>query len=204
MNFTMKRFGTPKGSATYPLPEEIAANDFFDWLSRLDERAHGQRHTLPTGQACTYLHHDLYGTGSQYMQDAGRWFYLPPSSSSFTAYGFWLTNNGRHVFLAVYYGAQAEHVLLFPSTPLQLAVPPEGYKTPSDFEGAKITLISTVGARTGERIDSMLSDERSQSYIRIYAVQDKDTEKLAVEVGIPNVSHIVVNPPDAVFNQLFG
>lgn len=203
MQFTIQRFGTTKSGTAYPSTDEKRANDFFEWLSGLDENASGQRHTLPTGQQCTYLHHDIFGAGNEYAQDQGKWFYLPPSAVVFKAFGFWLSNFGRHVYLAVYCGEKAENALLFDSTPLQLILPPEGYKTPNDFSGAKIPLIQTVGVRAGERVDSLISDERSQSYIRIHAING-DKETLGLELGIPAASHVVLNPPQVAFNQMFA
>ena len=172
---------------------------------------------LPTGIPCRYVSHDLFGSGDQYLKDDGKWLYLPASTpETFTGYNFWLSNSGQRLWIALYFGQQQPQALLFEGTLLQLVLPPEGIKTPEFAEPMRLPLTDVVGVWAAERIDTVLSDDRSQAYIRVFAETERKpsskpdepetvSEWLRLELGVPALSHnLTINPTGNHFSAMFS
>ena len=116
----------------------------------------------------------------------------------------------------MYYGQQQPQALLFEGTLLQLVLPPEGIKTPEFAEPMRLPLTDVVGVWAAERIDTVLSDDRSQAYIRVFAETERKpsskpdepetvSEWLRLELGVPALSHnLTINPTGNHFSAMFS
>lgn len=193
--------------------EEKRGNDFFRWLSTLSENNHGQRCLMPTGFQCTWCAHDCFGEGDAYLRDEGQWLYLPATSEQFKGMVLWLANGGRRTFATLHYGDRGEDAVLLEITPLQVALPPLGIKIDGDKDGIVLPRAPEVGCLRGEKIDGLLSDERSQCHIRVFTESEKvkgqdgnvqEREWVKVEIGMPRLSTLMVNPPNDPFTLMFG
>lgn len=216
MRFKLERFGTTHQMPPRS-PQEIQSNEFFTTLTKLKPAQHGMSMVLPTGIPCRYVSHDLFGSGDQYLKDDGKWLYLPASTpETVTGYNFWLSNSGQRLWIALYYGREQPQALLFEGTLLQLVLPPEGIKTPEFAEPMRLPLTDVVGVWAAERIDTVLSDDSSQAYIRVFAETERKpsskpdepetvSEWLRLELGVPALSHnLTINPTGNHFSAMFS
>lgn len=212
MRFSIQRYGTAKNQVAIS-PEEKRGNEFFQWLATLDEGKHGLTGMLPTGFPCRFVAHDVFGARDAYLRDEGQWYYLPPTHEQFRGIAYWIASQGRRVFFSLHFGERGESALLFESTPLQLALPPKGIWLDGEAEAVIVPTAHQIGAARSERIDGLLSDERSHCHIRILSNTEKtqaqdgaaqEKEWLKVEIGLPRLSHLTINPPEDSFTLLFG
>jgi hypothetical protein len=213
MRFSIQRYGTGRNEVAITT-EEKRGNEFFQWLATLDEGKHGSVGMLPTGFPCRYVAHDVFGERDAYLRDEGQWYYLPPTQEDFKGIAYWIASQGRRVFFSLHFGERGESALLFEATPLQLALPPVGIRIDGEPEGVILPCARQVGAAKAEKIDGLLSDERSHCHIRILSTTEKtqgqdgavqEREWIKVEIGIPRLTHLaIINPPNDAFALMFG
>lgn len=92
-------------------------------------------------------------------------------------------------------------------------IAPLGIKIDGDRDGIVLPRAPEVGCWRGEKIDGLLSDDRSQCHIRVFTEsekvkgQDGNTQErfwIRVEIGMPRLAALTVNPPNDPFALLFG
>ncbi len=214
MKFSIKRYGT-RSTVVAITNEEKRGNEFFRWLGALDESKHGEVGLLPTGFHTRFCAHDPFGEGNAYIESEGRHYFIPPNEEQFVGIAYWIV--GRRVFFTLHFG-DGKQSLLMEATMLQLAIPPEGVFIDGESDGfRKVPTSTEVGAWRAERIDSLLSDQRSQCHIRLTSQVEKqpttdeteerqEKEWLKVEIGIPRLSCLTINPQGEgeTFALMFG